>query len=63
MEHEIRESIRQYLWERFSALMNAREEIRPVAERLVGESPSPLSLYPRHLRADPNRIRQGEVRP
>ena len=41
MEHEIKESIRQNLWERFSTLTNAREEIQVVSERLLENRQSP----------------------
>ena len=41
MEREIRESIQQNLWERFSALMNAPEEIQAVSERLLENRQSP----------------------
>jgi LAO/AO transport system kinase len=41
MEHEIKESIRQNLWERFSTLTNAREEIQIVSEHLLKNRQSP----------------------
>jgi len=41
MEHEIKESIRQNLWERFSTLTNAKDEIRIVSGRLLKNRQSP----------------------
>jgi len=41
LEHEIKEAIRRNLWERFSALTMAGEEIRAVAEDLVRNRRSP----------------------
>jgi LAO/AO transport system kinase len=41
MEHEIKESIRQNLWERFSTLTKAREEIQVVSGHLVKNRQSP----------------------
>ncbi|MGA2587716.1 MAG: methylmalonyl Co-A mutase-associated GTPase MeaB [Candidatus Aminicenantales bacterium] len=41
MEHEIKESIRQNLWERFSTLTKAREEIHVVSGHLVKNRQSP----------------------
>jgi hypothetical protein len=41
MEHEIKESIRQNLWERFLTLTNAREEIQMVSGHLLKNRQSP----------------------
>ena len=41
LEHEIKESIRQNLWERYAALANAHEEIRVVSEHLLKNCQSP----------------------
>jgi len=43
LEHEIRESIRQDLWERFLSLTHAQEDIRSASEFLIqnGRSPYP----------------------
>lgn len=52
LEREIRASIEQNLWERFSSLTKAEEEIRAVSERLLEERRSP---YP-YIRALCSRI-------
>jgi len=41
LEHEIKESIQQNLWERYAALANAPEEIRAVSEHLLKNCQSP----------------------
>jgi LAO/AO transport system kinase len=41
LEHEIKESIQQNLWERYVALANAPEEIRVVSEHLLKNCQSP----------------------
>ncbi len=41
LEHEIRESIRQNLWERFLSLTHAQEDIRSASEFLMQNSRSP----------------------
>ena len=41
MEHEIKESILRNLWERFSRLTNAREEIQAISGRLLENRQSP----------------------
>jgi LAO/AO transport system kinase len=52
LEREIRSSIEQDLWERFSSLTKAEDEIRAVSERLLKERRSP---YP-YIRALCSRI-------
>jgi LAO/AO transport system kinase len=52
LEREIRASIEQDLWERFSSLTKAEDEIRAVSERLLKERQSP---YP-YIRALCSRI-------
>lgn len=44
LEREIRESLRQMLWDRFAAMINAPEEIRTLSERLVKNGKSPYSF-------------------
>ena len=53
LEQEIRASVEQDLWERFSLLTKAEDEIRAVSDRLLNEGQSP---YP-YIRALSSRIR------
>ncbi|MGA2532661.1 MAG: methylmalonyl Co-A mutase-associated GTPase MeaB [Candidatus Aminicenantales bacterium] len=53
LEQEIRTSVEQDLWERFSSLTKAEDEIRAVSDRLLNEGQSP---YP-YIRALSSRIR------
>ncbi len=53
LEQEIRASVEQDLWERFSSLTKAEDEIRAVSDRLLNDGQSP---YP-YIRALCSRIR------